>query len=85
MEDATHEGPGFYPCPDCSNPVEFGLPCGGCACEHYSEDVELAHDAADAEFRAMFPHLSEDEIADIEKVAAEVCPESTDAMDRGWM
>ncbi|MEE9386325.1 MAG: hypothetical protein V3V08_23170 [Nannocystaceae bacterium] len=74
-----------YPCPDCQGVVQLGRSCGQCNTDFYSEDVELATEVAEFEMRAMFPEMSDAELADVARVAEDACPPSTDAMDRGWM
>jgi hypothetical protein len=80
----TAETP-IYPCPDCQETVQMGSACGACSAEFYSEDLDLAELTSDAEFRRMFPDVTPDQIADMQKVVDEVCPDSQDALDRGWM
>lgn len=81
-KSASHQDQAHYHCPDCSALVTLGRPCMVCL---YGDDPELAVEQADAEFRAMFPELSEAEVEQLEAQVDAMLPPSQDAMDRGWM
>lgn len=82
MQTETNLTEHAYPCPDCGAAVNFGAPCYVCL---YADDPELAVAQADAEFRSMFPELSDAEVDALQSEVDKLCPESQDALDRGWL